>query len=167
MWRYVSVRKATSNQLNHFKSKHPASETASDSMIQPSVSMFMSLCQRKMSSSESEKITCAIADMVVKDYVPLSVVDGQGFNKLMSTVAPEYKVPSLNTVRTRIIKRYDGEKEALINHLKSVSSAPITTDTWTSNSTESYITVTEHHINNDWKMEANVLLTRAIPETYG
>ena len=42
---------------------------------------------------KSERITQAIADMIVSDYVPLSIVEGEGFKNLMSIVAPDYTVP--------------------------------------------------------------------------
>ena len=80
----------------------------------------------------------------------------------MEIVAPDYKVLCRKTIHSRIVRRYDGEKEALTSKLGSVGTVSLTTDTWTSNSTESYIT--EHHIDDEWKMGSNVLLTRAMPE---
>jgi hypothetical protein len=35
-------------------------------------------------------------------------------------------------------------------------SVSLTTDTWTSVATESYITVTEHHLTDNWDMKSNV-----------
>ena len=113
-----------------------------------------------------ELITKAIADMIVTDYVPPSIVEGEGFNRLMNIVAPGYKVPTRKTVRSRIQQRYDTEKEKLCDELNDVTSTAITTDTWTSNSTESYITVTEHHIDDEWEMKSNFLMTRAMPERH-
>ena len=113
-----------------------------------------------------EAVTKAIADMIVSDYLPLSFVEGDGFRRLMGIVAPDYDVPCRNTIRSRIMHRYDREREALSTEMESVSSAAITTDTWTSNSTQSFITVTEHHIADDWSMKTNVLLTRAMPERH-
>ncbi|XP_052278728.1 E3 SUMO-protein ligase ZBED1-like [Dreissena polymorpha] len=158
----------TSNLLNHINNKHPSSASSNDvgdSKKQSSMSSFLST-PKKVSVSESERIACAIADMIVKDYVPLSIVEGEGFRNLMQIVAPDYKVPCRNTVRSRIVLKYESEKEVLSSELASVQSASITTDTWTSNSTESYITVTEHHINSDWDIKSNVLLTRAMPERH-
>jgi hypothetical protein len=36
--------------------------------------------------------------MVVLDYMPLKLVEGKGFLNSMSILAPDYKVPSRNTV---------------------------------------------------------------------
>jgi hypothetical protein len=40
-----------------------------------------------------------IAEMVELDYMPLKLVEGKGFLNLMSILAPDYKVPSRNTVK--------------------------------------------------------------------
>ena len=114
----------------------------------------------------NEVVTKAIADMVVSDYLPLSIVEGDGFRRLMGIVAPDYEVPCRNTIRSRIMHRYETERETLSTDLDAVSSVAITTDTWTSNSTECYITVTEHHITDAWEMKTNVLMTRAMPERH-
>jgi hypothetical protein len=83
-----------------------------------------------------------IADMIVSDMVPLSIVEGKGFQNLMDIVALGYVVPKRKIIKTRVQRRYDAEKEALTSELSNVTSASIKTDTWTSNRTESFITVT-------------------------
>jgi hypothetical protein len=52
-----------------------------------------------LSSSQNENITRAIVEMVVLDYMPLKLVEGKGFLNLMSILAPDYKIPSRNTVK--------------------------------------------------------------------
>ncbi|WAQ95606.1 ZBED1-like protein [Mya arenaria] len=84
----------------------------------------------------------------------------------MQAACPDYKVPCRNTVRARITRKYEEQKSALFTDLDHVTSASITTDTWTSTATHSYITVTEHHITNSWEMKSNVLMTRAMPERH-
>ena len=58
------------------------------------------------------------------------------------------------------------ERKKIISDLKEVESVSLTTDTWTSNATKSFITVTEHHINESWNLQSNVLLAREIPERH-
>ncbi|WAR07067.1 SON-like protein [Mya arenaria] len=79
---------------------------------------------------------------------------------------PDYKVPCRNTVRARITRKYEEQKSALFTDLDHVTSASITTGTWTSTATHSYITVTKHHITNSWEMKSNVLMTRSMPERH-
>jgi hypothetical protein len=154
----------TTSMHNHLRLKHPSDtqpETPAKDKQSTVTSFFNS--PRKLTSTQSEKITQAIAEMIVTDYIPLSIVEGEGFRSLMQLVAPDYVIPCRKTVRSRILKKYDDGKEILAKELGDVTSVSLTTDTWTSTTTDSYITVTEHHITDDWKMRSNVLLTRAMP----
>ena len=65
---------------------------------------------RHLSGTKAEEITRAIVNMVVQDYTPLRIVEGSGFKNLMSLIAPEYSVPSRNTIKARIDKVYDHTK---------------------------------------------------------
>ncbi len=92
--------------------------------------------------------------MIVLDYLPIRIVEGRGFSKLMSIISPEFKIPSRNTVKSRIEKAYGDKKEKLKTELSQIDSVSLTTDTWTSNATKSFITVTEHHVDNNWSMQS-------------
>jgi len=156
---------ATSNLLNHLNGQHPSANTNNDTH-KKQVPMTSFLNSPRKTKTDSDRITQAIADMIVADYVPLSIVVGEGFRNLMSIVAPDYTVPCRKTVGTRIQRRYDVEREALTSELSEVKSASITTDTWTFNSTESFITVTEHHLTDARELKSNVLPTRAMLERH-
>lgn len=73
----------------------------------------------------------------VFDYMPLQMVEGKGFKKLMSIVAPNYNIPSRNTIKSRIEKVYEDRKSALLGELDIVDTVALTTDTWMSNATKS------------------------------
>jgi hypothetical protein len=70
----------------------------------------------------------------------------------MFVVAPDYKVPIRNTIKSRIEKIYDDQKPVLVRNLEDVDSISLTTDTWTSNANKSYLTVAEHHIDKTWNI---------------
>ncbi|CAC5392920.1 unnamed protein product [Mytilus coruscus] len=126
----------TTSMINHIRLKHPAENPAESPVKQSSIHSFIN-SPRKLNSDTKEKITLAIAEMVVKDYLPLSFVEGDGFLNLMNIVAPEYKVPTRITIKSRIAKLYDEQKKRLISEISSAKSASFTTDTWTSTATES------------------------------
>ena len=77
--------------------------------------------------------------MIVLDYLPLRIVEGPGFTKLMTNIAPEFKIPSRKTIKSRMEKAYCDKKEKLITELDQIEYVSLTTDTWTSNSTKSFI----------------------------
>ncbi|CAG2257472.1 unnamed protein product [Mytilus edulis] len=62
----------------------------------------------------------AITNMIVKDYLPLSIVQGERFLNLMNTVIPDYQVPSRNTIRSRIDNLHDEQKNNLNRELKKL-----------------------------------------------
>ena len=154
--------------LKHLRLKHNTGiEHENTPQKQPSLAEFVrSPRSRHLSGTKAEEITRAIVNMVVQDYMPLRIVEGSGFKNLMSLIAPEYSVPSRNTIKARTDKVYDEEKSKLPVELRDVATVALTTDTWTSNSTASYITVTEHHIDKNWEMKSNVPLTREMPERH-
>ena len=51
--------------------------------------------------------------MIVSDYLPLSIVEGEGFQNLMKVVAPDYDIPCRKTIRARITKCYEEQKTVL------------------------------------------------------
>ncbi|WAR26770.1 ZBED1-like protein, partial [Mya arenaria] len=85
---------------------------------------------------------------------------------MMALAAPSYTVPTRPTVRARVEKRYADERSNLISRFEKATSVSLTTDTWTSNSTESFITVTAHYLDAEWILHSDVLMTRAMPERH-
>ncbi|KAL4122187.1 hypothetical protein QTP88_014561 [Uroleucon formosanum] len=93
------------------------------------------------------KITEAIVYFICKDNQPFSVVEDIGFKKLMKEVAPLYKVPTRNTIKARILQRYDVVSSNFKYFLKEIEDITITTDIWSEMmTTKSYIGVTIHFI---------------------
>ena len=110
-------------------------------------------------------ITKRIAEFVVQDLRPISVIDGQGFTRLLNYLEPGYKVPSRPHVTSICHKMFDSLKEELLAKLDSPY-VPLTTDIWTSRTQQAYLTVTAHFITEKWKMESKVLQTRKRPERH-
>lgn len=75
----------------------------------------------------------------------------------MKIVISEYKVQPRNTLISRIDKLYDEQKANLIKELKIVQSVSLTTCPWTFTSNDSYLTVMEPNIAENWVMENNIL----------
>lgn len=57
--------------------------------------------------SKNTRITDAIGKFIVHDNLPFSVVEGKGFLNILKELAPLYKVPTRNTIKYRIDKKYD------------------------------------------------------------
>lgn len=132
---------------------------------QRQITAFAAPGNRRCTNVRNQQLTSMITDMVAQDLLPLSFVDGTGFRQLMSCVEPEYHVPSRMTITRQLEARYEACAQGIKDQLSKASYVSITTDGWTSNTTESYITVTCHFIA-EWQLKSVVLQTRAASERH-
>ena len=99
------------------------------------------------------KIRDAIATMIIVDELPFHFVEREGFRELMRTVEPRFRIPSRTTVMRDCLQLYMMEKEKLkYMFVSSSQRVCLTTDTWTSIQNLTYISLTAHFIDKDWKL---------------
>ncbi len=67
---------------------------------------------------------------------------------------------------TAVPRMYEEVEEAVKTSLSSAQRVALTCDGWTSRATESYVTITSHHISDEWEMVTHVLQTRAMHESH-
>ena len=156
----------TTNLQKHLRAKHVHEANkcigeATDGKKQTLMSTFTDT--RRCSPARATRITELIAEMVARDLRPLSVVEADGFRQLLNYIEPNYRVPSRPHVRSICQKLYASVKEKLLVALQSRYVA-FTSDLWTSQAVQAYLTVTAHFITEQWVLESYVLETREMPE---
>lgn len=97
---------------------------------------------------KNKEITQNIAEMICRDSLPFSIVEGIGFKKLMKTVAPLYKVPCRKTITDLIDTKYEEKKTLVIQKLRLVKNVSLTIDEWKDLQLRSFLGVTVHFIEN-------------------
>ncbi|XP_039310411.1 zinc finger BED domain-containing protein 4-like [Solenopsis invicta] len=107
----------------------------------------------KPQKEASDKITNAILYMIAADKMPLSIVQNDGFQWVIKTLAPLYTMPSRKTVTRLIDVRYEVLKNRFISTLKEVDSYSITCDNWTDVGNQSYLGVTIHYVTKQIEMK--------------
>jgi hypothetical protein len=118
-------------------------------------------------SDRPKLITNKIARLLVKDLRPYSMVESPEFKDLISCLDPRYTVPGRKVFSDIIIpEMYNSAKEQVKLCLENAEQVSLTTDGWTSCTTESYMTVTSSHITDSWELKHFVLQTRALPESH-
>ncbi|XP_033742748.1 zinc finger BED domain-containing protein 1-like [Pecten maximus] len=118
-------------------------------------------------SRRATEITETITNFLINDMRPFKTVDTDCFRKMLHTLDPRYKVPGRKHFsQIAIPKKYEQVKGVVKGELQRADQVAITTDGWTSRATESYITITSTHINNEWQMVNYVLMTRCMPESH-
>ncbi|XP_027124091.1 zinc finger BED domain-containing protein RICESLEEPER 2-like [Coffea arabica] len=107
---------------------------------------------------DAEAIRKSIADMVIVDELPFKHVEGRGFQYMMRTACPSFKIPSRWTISRDCYQLYLDEKIKLKHLLKNNSGRIcLTTDSWTSIQRINYMCLTAHFIDNDWKLNKKIL----------
>nr|XP_054593369.1 E3 SUMO-protein ligase ZBED1-like [Nothobranchius furzeri] len=113
-------------------------------------------------SARAREITASITRFIAKGLCPYNIVEWEGFQDLIHTLEPRYKIPSRNHItNTCMPALYAQVKSQVEEKLAKAERVAITTDAWTSCATESYVTITAHHIAPDWELNVYVLQTRA------
>lgn len=131
---------------------------------QPTISQHF-ISHREL-RGRAEVISKAIATMIAVDLMPISTVEGIGFNNLLKILAPNYKIPSRQTISNRIKLIYDNVRTAINEELKTINNIAFTTDIWTSRKNYSFITVTVHFINDKWELKSVTLSTKEFSEQH-
>ena len=104
--------------------------------------------------------------MICIDTLPVSFVENKGFKKLISYIAPIFKIPVAKTIKLRIDALYEIEKQKVMKEFKDAKWIALTTDCWSSRANESYITVTCHYINDTWQHVTRNITTECMEERH-
>ncbi len=151
----------TTNLRNHMSRHHHPNVTNEPSG--PQQRKLKESLQLPTNSTRAKKITEAIATFVCKDMRPYSVVENVGFKRLMKVTEPHYVMVSRKHLSETVIPNmYASVKETIKGKLQSAQRVGITSDTWTSVATVSFMTVTAHHIDNEWNLLSHVLQTTEV-----
>lgn len=131
---------------------------------QPTQQKISSFIPRKLGVSSNKIITDKLLTMFTKDYQPFRMVEDRGFNDFVKALNPSYEIPNRHTISKSLIPaRYE---ELLLKCRSLVAKARkvcVTTDCWTSVNTESFIGVTAHFIDENFKMTSILLACEVLP----
>uniref|UniRef100_A0A3P9CVN5 BED-type domain-containing protein n=1 Tax=Maylandia zebra TaxID=106582 RepID=A0A3P9CVN5_9CICH len=151
----------TTNLRNHLTRHHPdillakTADTKQRSLEKAFAVKFES------TSPRAQKITQSVATFICKDIRPYSVVENDGFQNLINTLEPRYVLPSRKHLSEVVIPNmYEKVKHDVTASLTSAERVAITCDSWTSRATGNYLTITSHHIDQEWRLVSHVLQTR-------
>jgi len=91
----------TSNLLHHLEAKHPSKYSKvkgedSNENDKPLKQITLPVYQtmKRCSLARSKEINMAVLNFVALNLRPIAVVNGPGFNRLLTRLEPDYTVPS-------------------------------------------------------------------------
>ena len=155
----------TTNLRAHLEKIHPvqySDDHSSKSKTGQQGSMERFFSKKFCSATRSKEITEKIVNMIITDTRPLRIVECPGFRELIHSLEPGYSIPSRKSVKAIIYRRHSLGIEKLKSMLSNIGSVSLTTDIWTSDANDAYITITIHFIAL-WEMKSFVLATREFP----
>ena len=164
----------TSKLIHHLEAKHSveyskARDNKTDEADKPTMKqlpLVVSPSTKKCSLARTKEINIALLNFIVLDLRPIAVVDGTGLNQLLKCVEPGYVVPSRTFVMNSFKQRYAAMKHTLQESFRLCDNLALTTDIWTSRTTQAYATITVHYITEEWKIQSYVLCTCEMAERH-
>ena len=101
------------------------------------------------------------------DMRPFGVVEGDGFKQMMNKASRgSYTVKARSIYHSMTMIAYRKALRTLKALLSGIKDICITTDMWTSNRLESYISITAHWLDDDLKLHQAVLTTEEMSERH-
>ncbi|XP_060768023.1 E3 SUMO-protein ligase ZBED1-like [Neoarius graeffei] len=164
---YVSGN--TSNMLTHIQRHHPDIPITGTRRKKSVQLRLPNVLQQPLDTNtcRAKKITKAIVIYIASAMRPYSTVEEAGFKYLLHVLEPRYTPPSRSHVRESVVPAlYNRTRQIVEQGLKAAHSIALTTDSWTSWATESFLTVTAHFISPEWDMRTVVLQTRPLHEQH-
>ena len=105
--------------------------------------------------------------MIAVDGQPYSIVEDIGFNRLMKSLKPNYVLPSRKYFNTNIVPKI---QERVLKKVKDIVNSSdnisFTTDIWTNNANNSYISLTGHCLSPSFDLSTVVLRVKPFPGSH-
>ncbi|CAH1104096.1 unnamed protein product [Psylliodes chrysocephalus] len=125
-------------------------------ILKPNV--LSSFIKRPLNDRRTQEIHDALVKLIVKNYLPIQLVDSEYFRSFVEKLNNSYQVPSRKTVSNTLIPQlYTMVQENVRQSLENLVGCCITTDGWTSCANKSFISVTVHYIDKNNTMQSNLL----------
>lgn len=151
----IKCDNGTSSMLAHSKTCYNAEQvsTSTTENVEGHVSSSPSLVK-----FDQERCHRELVKMLIVMELPFRLVEHKAFIKFSSILQPRFNVTSHAILTHDILTLWDIEKIKLKNFLSQhCQRVCLTTDAWTSNQNLSYMCLTAHFIDNNWKLHKKIL----------
>jgi Protein of unknown function (DUF 659) len=113
---------------------------------------------RPASVSRQKRLNDLLIKMITRDLQPFSIVEDVGFRDFVHALDPSYAIPNRQYLsKDLLLAKYNQARVSLKHALSSADAITLTTDSWTSPTTENYIAVTAHYITLDFQLGSCLL----------
>jgi hypothetical protein len=103
------------------------------------------------------------ASMILAHDLPFHFLELEGMRKYTEFLNPNAVIPPTNVIEAYVSHLYTKEKLKLKQELAGIPNRiSLTFDLWESNTTETYICLTAHFVDANWKLNSKVLNFRLV-----
>ncbi len=128
---------------------------------------FPKPCLTTKKTKRHGDITKAVAYCIAKDMLPISLVENEGFKNLIHVLDPRYELPGRKHFsQTALPRLYTECRETVERQLQNVQFFATTSDIWSSRTSEPYLSLTIHFVDEDWNLQSKCLQTAYCPEDH-
>jgi len=122
---------------------------------------------RPASVARQKRLNHLLLKMIVIDFQPFSIVNDAGFREFVIALDPSYRIPSRTMITTELLPAaYNNAVDRIKAVLADAAAVTLTTDSWTSLTTESYVAVTCHFITSDFRLDSCLLQCNKFTERH-
>ncbi|KAM9824978.1 E3 SUMO-protein ligase ZBED1-like [Syngnathus typhle] len=117
-------------------------------------------------TGRKQELDEALANMVVKDWQPFSVVDDCGFKALVASLDPAYVLPSRRALKKMVLEKYEEERSKAEAAVRQAEAVSLTADTWSSAGADACLAVTCHFLDQAMRVATVLLGVRPLPQSH-
>ncbi|KAL3835524.1 hypothetical protein ACJIZ3_010260 [Penstemon smallii] len=105
-----------------------------------------------------------LAKMIIQHDYPLHMGEHTGFINFAQTIYPQFSMTSVGTVQEQIKNIYYREKQKLKDFVTGIPGRlNLTMDLWTSNQSVTYVLLTGHFTDHNWKLQRRIFNLVEVP----
>ncbi|GBC11827.2 zinc finger BED domain-containing protein RICESLEEPER 2-like [Rhizophagus irregularis DAOM 181602=DAOM 197198] len=146
---YICFGGSTTNITKHLKNVHSIQQETQST----GVNVLEMLKALKWSYDHNEMINNLVKWIVIKQHA-FTIAEEPEFINFIHSLHPTAKIPSADTIKSHISNFYRTDREKVQNILLNIpGKISFTIDCWTSPSVKSFLSITAHFIDKDWKLQ--------------
>ncbi|CAF3929821.1 unnamed protein product [Rotaria sp. Silwood1] len=164
----VITRKSTStsNLLHHIQTQHNVEYQHLNKVMKSQTQTSDSTTRLPLTSDRSIHLTKLIADLIIYNFLPLSIVESPHLQAILAETEPSYIIPRRKYFTNNVLQEmYNEVQQKVYEELQQAPGICLTTDIWTSQANQAYMTITAHFIDlKNKKIKNFVLETKEFTE---
>ncbi|XP_063291884.1 E3 SUMO-protein ligase ZBED1-like [Pelobates fuscus] len=111
------------------------------------------------------RTTKAVADFIVRDLMPVEIIEGEGFSQMLSILDPNYKLPAASFLAHTILQEMHIQaKLKVVELVKGLHESSVSFDLWKHSGSLSYLTLTIHYVDEGFEAKNMVLSSRVVSD---